>query len=275
MSDKELTESRKREEEIRTCVRSGLLWVFWEKSGARFIWHKFQPEDEKEIAKILNYKKPSTFFLWAIGVYMALYGLTSTKYELALDRAESRMSTVVAQLSTTNDEAFRNLIAQIPEIQKIKTSIKPGIFNPVSVVLSLFVEKVNPDIIDRSKKVLVVWKKKLTKVDLSCADLTGANLVKANLTNANLQGADLTNATLWYATLTNADLRNANLTNTNIGRVNNAPKGFEEWASTQGAVGMSYDEWPVTDAAKVNKHGDSEYKSDSKVVPFTLRWLSR
>ncbi len=252
-----------------------LLWLVWDFSGARFIWRKLWAEDERAIANSLNYKKPSTFTLWTIGVYMALYGLTSTKYELALDRAESRMSTVVAQLSTTNDEAFRNLISQIPEIQKIETPIKPHIFNLVSVVLSLFIEKVNPDIIGRSIKVVEVWKTKLNGVELveanlteaklfranlgeaylgyanltgaylGYANLTGANLWGTNLTRANLEDANLTGADLGYANLTEAILWETNLTNTNIRDVEGVPKGFKTEALTKGAVDMGLYEWEV------------------------------
>ncbi len=191
-------------------------------SGAKFIYHKFITEKASVLANP-DYRAPSTFFLWTLGIYMALYGLTSTKYELALDRAESRLSTVVAQLSTTNEDAFNNLIAQIPEIQKIKTPIKPGIFKPVSVVLSLFIEKENQDIIGRSIKVVEAWKTKLHGVNLYKANLTKAYLLEANLTKAKLG--------------------EANLTNTNTRDVKNAPEGFKKEALTKGAVDMGQYEW--------------------------------
>nr|VFK73622.1 MAG: hypothetical protein BECKUNK1418H_GA0071006_12331 [Candidatus Kentron sp. UNK] len=83
-------------------VGAGLLWVLWDFPGLRHIWRKINPE-KAELINNPNYKRPSTFFLWVIGVYIALYGIASTKYELALDRVENRMSAVASQLSTSNE----------------------------------------------------------------------------------------------------------------------------------------------------------------------------
>ncbi|MCP5007929.1 MAG: pentapeptide repeat-containing protein, partial [Planctomycetes bacterium] len=246
MGNKELTESRKREEEIRACVRTWLHWLIWDFSGARYIWRKIRPENE-ELSEKEGYPKPCTFFLWAIGVYMVLYGLTSTKYELTLDHAESRMSTVVAQLSTNNDEANRNLIAQIPEIQKIKTLIKPEIFNPVSVVLSLFDEKANPDIINSSKKIFEGWKTKLNKVNLCYANLTGTFL--------------------WDATLTNAYLGEANLYH-----VRNLPERTRKQALAMGAVDMAPNEWKIF---KLNGYNKGSFYNIKIVTDDFKKWFSK
>ncbi|MCP5007466.1 MAG: hypothetical protein GY941_26550 [Planctomycetes bacterium] len=135
---------KKTENEI---VWEWFLWLFWEKPGVRFIWHKYQPEDEKAIAKDLTYRKPSTFFLWFVGVYLALYGLVSTKYELSLDRVENRLSVIAAQLGNPDTEIFKSLIKQIPSIQAVPTPVKPVIYNPLSFFISLVVSRPNPYIL--------------------------------------------------------------------------------------------------------------------------------
>ncbi len=162
-----------------TCFR----WLICEFSGIRFIWRKLWPESDK-VLNNEDYVKPSTFSLWTLGIYVGLFGITSTRYELSLDRAESKLSTVVVQLGTSKPKAFKNLLAQIPDIQKIKMPTKPRIFNPLSVVKSLFFEEHNPDILERSKKVIEAWKD-----DLDEAYLGKANLTKANLSSANFLGA--------------------------------------------------------------------------------------
>lgn len=93
--------------------------------------------------------------------------------------------------------------------------------------------------------------------DLTQGNLNGANfrkarldrarLVEADLRNADLNGASLADSDLSGATLDQADLRNADLravkwrelrsvTGTNISGVRNAPAGFVEWATRNGAV---------------------------------------
>ena len=108
-------------------VGAGLLWVLWAMlriSGLKYIWGKTQTERVNDP----DYQRPPTFVLWVIGVYIALYGVASTRYELALDRVENRMSAVASQLSTSNEQAFQNLLAQIPHIQQKEVPVEPQLW---------------------------------------------------------------------------------------------------------------------------------------------------
>ncbi|MCP5004683.1 MAG: pentapeptide repeat-containing protein [Planctomycetes bacterium] len=197
------------------------VWLLWDKTGVRFICRKFQPEKESVTSNPV-YARPATFVLWTIGIYVALFGIASSRYELSLSRAESKLNTIVAQLGTSKKKVFRNLIDQVPVLQKSMTPLKPKIFHPISVVMSLVFEENSTDIRNRSIKVLAVWKDELTnvafkeanltKAEFEGADLTGANLTNATLRGANLTGANLTNATLRGANLINATLRDTTLT---------------------------------------------------------------
>jgi Pentapeptide repeats (8 copies) len=79
------------------------------------------------------------------------------------------------------------------------------------------------------------------------ARLEGVSFARSTLNDADLTGADLKNADLTGASLEDTDLRNANLEGVkwgslvsvkgaNVSGVKNAPSGFVEWATGNGAV---------------------------------------
>ncbi len=196
-----------------------LLWLVWDFTGIRFICRKIIPEIPDTISSGKNKKRvPATFTLWTLGIYVALFGITSTRYELSLDRIEGKLNTTVAQLDPIKSKAFKNLIARIPVIQKEKIPVQPSIFNPFSIVRSLFFPaEQNTGIIKRTiEEVIEVWKEDLEGVNLMDVDLTGAYLWDANLTGASLEKANLTEADLWKADLTEAHLWKADLTEAHL-----------------------------------------------------------
>lgn len=177
-------------------------------TGSRYIY-------EKKIKQ-----QPRTIFLWVVGIYIALYGIASTRYELSLDRLENRISAVVAQLSTTNKQVFINLVSQIFAVQKEKTPTKPYISNPFSVLTSLYIEERNKSISDWSKDIIEIWKSNLDGIhafmfsDLKKVNLDGAHLERAVLSGVDfeeseLRGAHLEDADLSFSNLKRTDFRNA------------------------------------------------------------------
>ena len=139
-------------------VGAGLLWVLrvmWRLSGLKYIWGKTQTEPVNAPA----YQRPPTILLWIISVYIALYGVASTRYELALDQVENRMSAVASQLSTSNEQAFQNLIAQIPRIQDKEIPVEPQLWPlALSSIYDSFTRKTpNPEILAWTKEVLETW----------------------------------------------------------------------------------------------------------------------
>nr|VFK05342.1 MAG: hypothetical protein BECKH772B_GA0070898_105712 [Candidatus Kentron sp. H]VFK05924.1 MAG: hypothetical protein BECKH772A_GA0070896_106002 [Candidatus Kentron sp. H]VFK09326.1 MAG: hypothetical protein BECKH772C_GA0070978_105972 [Candidatus Kentron sp. H] len=94
-----------------------------------------------------HYEKPPTLTLWVIGIYVALYGVASTNYEAALDRAENRMGALASQLATPDEAAFKSLIEQIPRIQGMETPPAPSLLWPFRghfAPVSLFLQEKNP-----------------------------------------------------------------------------------------------------------------------------------
>jgi hypothetical protein len=93
----------------------------------------------------------------------------------------------------------------------------------------------------------------LRSANVRTCNLRNVRLENANLTDADLLGADLSGANLDGANLARVDLRNcdlraikwralANIRLANISQVKNAPPGFVEWATQQGAVSIASDE---------------------------------
>nr|VFK21116.1 MAG: Pentapeptide repeat-containing protein [Candidatus Kentron sp. LPFa]VFK34993.1 MAG: Pentapeptide repeat-containing protein [Candidatus Kentron sp. LPFa] len=179
-----------------------------------------------------DYQKPPTLFLWIIGLYVALYGLAATNYEAMLDRVENRMNAVVAQLATSDDAAFKSLVAQIRDIQRMKTPLEPSLLWPFDslwnkenkghfVLASFFSKAPNPEIAQWTRDTIKAWKGRLAGVNLAGMDLTGARLSGANLSGAWLWKADLSGAWLWKANLSGAvlsgtDLPGARLSDANL-----------------------------------------------------------
>ena len=181
-----------------------------------------------------NYRKPPTLLLWIFGIYIALYGIADTRYESALDRLENRMGALVPQLVIAADTpVFKNLIHEIPRIQRMETPLKPSLWpfpGNSSLASLLLPDDRNPDLLKWTKETIEIWKVRLEKVDFRGADLAEAELDGANLTGAELrradlsgtgfEGANLSNAALWEVNLSGAVLQEANLSNAWLGAAN-------------------------------------------------------
>ena len=102
------------------------------------------------------------------------------------NRGENRMSAVASQLSTSNEAAFQNLLAQIPLIQQKEVPVEPQLWPlALSSIYDSFTRKTpNPEILTWTQEILVIWQKSLAGADLRGADLTGADLSEANLAGA-------------------------------------------------------------------------------------------
>lgn len=219
---------------IANYLRTGenpIKWMVWDFTGLHFIWRKILPPNTPESEK----KNVPTFMLWIVGIYVALFGIASQRYENRVDIIENRANAIFAQLGTdVKDKA----LGRIARVQNMACPTKPEILNPRSLFLSLFG---NNDkyyqMIQDLKETVEDWKAHLKGVDLAKADLMGVNLQEANLEGtiltlvnlkkANLRGANLQSASfmkanleqaqLWLALLRKADFKRANLKATKLG----------------------------------------------------------
>lgn len=198
-------------------------YLLWDFSGIRWVWEKIKPPQKGSDAEK---NPPSTFVLWASGIfglYIALFGLTSQRYENRIDVIEYRANSILAQLGT---DSHKKALSRIPIVQNMSCPTKPLILRPSTVIESLFQESIYDEMVLLLKETLENWKNSLDGIDLNEAILIEAqlqnaklqetmlyraNLQKANLDHANLEGAHLVQANLQGASLWNADLQNVYL----------------------------------------------------------------
>ncbi|UCF93802.1 MAG: pentapeptide repeat-containing protein [Desulfobacterales bacterium] len=190
-----------------------ILWLLWDFTGLRFVWEKIRPPIDPAKQK----RPPATIMIWALGIlglYIALFGLASQRYENRIAIVENRANAVLIQLATP---AFKQAISKVATIQNMDCPPKPNLLEPLSVLRSLFSEPGKyVEMVQYLKETVEDWKDSLDGADLSRADLKNgsldrANLNKANLLGANLQGANLEGASLQGASLWEVNLQQANL----------------------------------------------------------------
>ena len=171
---------------------------FWRRLG----WNIWQYSGVREICALVNPNwraatepKASTFALWAIGVYVALFGLASQRYESRLDQIENRANGIYAQLGAQN---VKRALARIPRAQAMTLPRKPALWPPWSVLRSL----VGKEVYDAETVLALIEAVETFKEDLKAVSLDKAILHLANLSGADLRGAILTGADLRRADLT-------------------------------------------------------------------------
>lgn len=187
-----------------------VLWWLWELSGLRSICAKIIPT-----WKAASEPRPSTFCLWVVGIYAALFVIALQRYENHIDRIEAHANNIYAQLGSIK---WKQAIERIPRAQAMTRPKQPYLFKPWSVMCSLYFCEQTRDAatVQVLKEVISAFKDDLAQVNLDKADLRGANLRQADLREVNLRGANLGRAELHGANLQGADLRQANLSRANL-----------------------------------------------------------
>ncbi len=192
---------------IRRIIKS-IPYFLYNLSGIRHIWENIIWPINREAKD----RKPSTFIIWIIGLYVALFSIASQRYENRIDLIEVRISSVFTQLSTPH---YKRTFSQIAETQKITCPLKPDIKKPITVYQSLFDDTVYFEGVDLLKSAVENWKDSLSTViltgaDLSGAELTGAVITGAGLDDVNFSGTRLLNADLSESKWDHTELNNAN-----------------------------------------------------------------
>jgi len=227
------------------------IWL-WDFMGGRIIWLKIRPPMDTKIRK----RKPITFVIWCVGIYIACFGIASQRYENKVDIIENRANAIFNQLGTP---IYKKALARIPRVQKLTCPVEPILLNPLTVLRSLFsAETVYTEIIVQLKETIEIWKDSLSYVDLREVDLGGVNLsedwyrgvgrsdddfppanffsseksehgifrftrhvmLAANLKGINLESAKISRANLRKANLETANLTKADLTESNLSDAN-------------------------------------------------------
>ena len=192
-------------------VLRGIRWIVWELVGLRAVWERIRPPapDDKR-------PKPATFGLWTIGIYAALFGIVSQRYEDRLNLIMNRANILIAQGASVK---LSHLLPILIDTQNAKVPYRPDIFSPTSLMYTLQPSKdaTHRDIVVSLREIIVGQKDSLQRVNLRGANLDKANLDKANLRLANLRGATLRGATLHWTALAGADLTIADFNRADLG----------------------------------------------------------
>lgn len=172
-----------------------LRWLLWDFTGLRFITSKVFPHKKSSTSV------PATLTLWVLGIYTALFAITSNRYEMAAARIENRMNAFLTQLAVSEPDVRNAAFREVAEIQRMQCPYKPYFSKPSSVFLSM----VQSDTYDETITVLT------RTVENYRDNLEGAFLLQANLKGADLRGAHLRDAVLEQANLSYASLSEANI----------------------------------------------------------------
>jgi uncharacterized protein YjbI with pentapeptide repeats len=194
-------------------INSFFKWVFIEFIPIRAIWHKIRPPLEQGNIK----RKPATILLYITGIYIALFGVASQRYENIVDIIENRANSIFAQLGTSN---YKKALQRIPAVQNMSCPIKPDVKNPYSVFRSLLSDSNYTVMVELLKNVVEDYKESLDGIDFKMIDLEECNLTRSNFKNANLWRANFRNAMLTESNFENASLVNADLQNAILEVVN-------------------------------------------------------
>lgn len=180
-------------------VKNMFKWIFWELSGLRLIWEKLIPPEEN------GNRKPSSFFLWFISIYIAAYGLATSRYESRKSVIETRINNLNRQLyGTFREEAF----SRVADLQHSKIPIKPIISSPVTILSSLFGrEDADPEIIIELRFIVESFKKDLKNLELSSIVLVNARMFNSNFSGSRITSGDFRNGDLAGANFKGAILR--------------------------------------------------------------------
>jgi uncharacterized protein YjbI with pentapeptide repeats len=186
----------------------GLWWLL--KRGAAVVWWPVQWLWNIILKHWLSY----LLLISLLSIYIVLFGIAFQRYENKVDRIESSVAGIYAQLGAQN---AKKALERIPQAQKMRRPVEPNWFRPASVVCSLLCEQViGPETVSALKDIILSFKNDLSElnlsgIDLHEADLREANLREADLRRAELYSADLREANLRRAELYSADLRKADL----------------------------------------------------------------
>lgn len=194
-------------------------WFLWDFTGFRYVTYKIYPPNNDIIQK----QRPSTFILWLLTIYAALFGIAGNRYEASLSRMELRANTLIAQLISPDVEMRRISFKQIADIQNIAIPIEPKLFKPSSVIGSFVVEKPNDSIGQLLLRVV-----ENSKTDLRWVSLGGANLQRASLISGKFRGAYLVGSDFSYSDLRNSDFHYAMMNDVILTGANLSDANFKD-----------------------------------------------
>ncbi|MEA2063026.1 MAG: hypothetical protein U9P14_04960, partial [Gemmatimonadota bacterium] len=134
-------------------------WL-WDFIGFRFVFQKLLPPVDQDTGK----RKPITFILWCLGIYVAFFGIASQRYENRVDIIENRANAIFTQLATP---IYEKALGRISRVQRMPCPVKPEFWKLCTVCRSLFSkDMLYTEMIVLLKETVENWRGSLSKVDL-------------------------------------------------------------------------------------------------------------
>ncbi len=128
---------------FRTIWSHFINFILWY-SGYVAVWSKVNTSPDfikrhapKKIQNIKNEKiSPPTFVLWIFGLYTAIFGIASGRYESRLDTIENLTTATITQLA--NDKARPHSFFMIGQTQRMSIYPKPDYLKLWNTISSMF-----------------------------------------------------------------------------------------------------------------------------------------
>ena len=194
--------------DVWTSFKKPIVFILWDFSGLRYVASlMYSPLGKKSYFPDTT---PPTFIIWLLGIYVALFGIASQRYENMVDIIENRANTLLSQYALSNN---KETLSRIPNIQRMACPSKPAIFTPSSVFQSfgLTIQASFPFIGTQVQHYPEVAMLLLQTLEDNRSQLTQINLAGGLFNHAHLWEAQLAGSDLFQVQLSDADLYNANL----------------------------------------------------------------
>lgn len=186
---------------------NNIVYQIYDISGVRFLIEKIKPGLKG------NKNNPSSFFIWCIGIYVALYGIAASRFENDYTRMENRTYDIVSQINNLNNKyPFRN----ISLVKRLQCPIKPDIKIPKSIYKSFTLEEI-PNEFNLLIRNAINFRKEyldnciISNCDISDYDLSGAKFFNTVLSQVNISNTTLERSQFNFAVLDSVNFSNSNL----------------------------------------------------------------
>lgn len=225
---------------ILDIISPPFIWIY-RYFGGEFIVRKFYPPK--------NSGGFPTGFIWLIGLHVALFGIAFQRYENRTLQIDNLVNGLTAQLAT---ERRRSALSRIPHIQWQLCPLRPEIFKPKSVYLSLFGDyRQYEEQVDYLKNIIVDHRDLLSSANLGRCDLRGTVFQGGNFENSNLMyskldqsifsGVNFKNAKFFNAKFNKAWFAKCNFKGANLNSVDFEGTIFQE-CNLEEAKGIKLDQ---------------------------------
>lgn len=197
----------------KTKLQSILIFIFWDILPIHFILSLVNPNK-------FDKSKPSTIFIWLIGIYTAMFTIASQSYEGALNRAKARLDNI----SNVKEQQVR--LSLISEIQSSKIPIEPKYQNVLQTINSFFGQKIiNSDLLQTTKLLLVNEKDSIVRVKIKDIDFSGIDFKSTVFKNAYFKNSkfidcSFNNCIFDHSQFYDSDLSGAWINNCNMEHLN-------------------------------------------------------